>query len=60
MLKWNKVKNLNTANDKEFCYIIEVFVDYRLSTVQLKKKKKSKSCTCIETLTVNDRNRFES
>ena len=39
MLKWNKVKNLNTANDKEFYYIIEVFVDYRLSTVQLKKKK---------------------
>lgn len=56
MLKWNKVKNLNTANDKEFYYIIEVFVDYRLSTVQFQKNE---NLDLSETLVINDRNRFK-
>ena len=36
-------KNLQTANYKEFCYIIKILIidyqDYRLSTVYLKKNQ---------------------
>ena len=39
---------------------IKFAVDYGLSTVHLKKKKKSKPCPYRETSTINHRNRFES
>ena len=41
---------------EELYYIIEVIVDYRLSTVDLKKLK---TCIYKETLKINYRNRFE-
>ena len=45
----------HTENYEEFYYNTKVFVDYGLSTVNLKK---SKYCTYRETSTTNNKNRF--